>query len=49
MLQLLTQLLLIDLFCQGYNSGKPHAVSTVRGDNGRSQTMPHEVNVKYSK
>ena len=49
MLQLLTQLLLINLFCQGSSSGKPHATSTVQGDRGRSQSMPREVNVKYSK
>ena len=49
MLQLLSQLLLIDLFCQGCSSGKPHAASTVQGDRGRSQSMPREVNVKYSK
>ena len=49
MLQLLNQLLLIDLLCQGWRSGNPHAVLMVQGDSGRSQSMPREVNVKYSK
>ena len=49
MLQLLTQLFFIDLFFQGCSSGNPHAFSTVQGDRGRSQSMPCEVNVKYSK
>ena len=47
--ELLTQLLLIDLFCQGCSSGNPHVASMVQGDRGRSQSMPREVNVKYSK
>ena len=49
MLQLLTQILLIDLFCHGCRNGKPHVASMVQGDRGRSQSMPCEVNVKYSK
>ena len=49
MLQLLPQLLFIDLFCQGCSSGKPHDASMVQGDCGRLQSMPREVNDKYSK